>query len=346
VNGGTVTLAGRVTIDPNAGIPADIDVTFANAALVSSETARLIADGKVETRGPIMTRPKITGRVDIKRLDINLPDKLSGAAKPIEVRHVGAPKGKKLAGAKPAPAKKAKESAAAGSGFIADLDVTLSAPNGIFVRGMGLEAELGGDLNVRGTSAAPRSQGGFTTKRGRFEGFGKRLDLTKGQISFNGSLDPDLDFVAQNESEGITAQILITGPASEPKIGFASTPQLPQDEVIARLLFDKGAGELTLSQAAQLAQTVAQLSGSGPGVLDKMRRSLGVDSLDVGTENGGEVGMGKRLNDRIYLGVKQGAQPNSSKVTIDVDITKNIRAQGATGADGSTEVGIGAEWDY
>ena len=32
--------------------------------------------------------------------------------------------------------------------------------------------------------------------------------------------------------------------------------------------------------------------------------------------------------------------------TIDVDITKNIRAQGATGADGSTEVGIGAEWDY
>lgn len=345
VNGGTVTLAGRVTVDPTAGIPADIDVTFANAALVSSETARLIADGKVQTRGPIMTRPKITGRVDIRRLDINLPDRLSGAAKPIEVRHVGAPQGKKLAGAKPAPAKKAKESPA-GPGFLADLDVTLAAPNGIFVRGMGLEAELGGDLNVRGTSAAPRSQGGFATKRGRFEGFGKRLDLTKGEISFNGSLDPELDFVAQTESEGIVAQILITGLASEPKVSFGSTPQLPQDEVIARILFDKGAGELTLSQAAQLAQTVAQLSGSGPGMLDKMRRSMGVDSLDVGTENGGEVGMGKRLNDRIYLGVKQGAQPNSSKVTIDVDITKNIRAQGATGADGSTEVGIGAEWDY
>ncbi len=81
-------------------------------------------------------------------------------------------------------------------------------------------------------------------------------------------------------------------------------------------------------------------------MLDRMRRSLGVDSLDVGTENGGEVGLGKRLNDRIYLGVKQGAQPNSSKVTVDVDITRNIRAQGATGADGSAEVGIGAEWDY
>ncbi|MGE0006390.1 MAG: translocation/assembly module TamB domain-containing protein [Parvibaculaceae bacterium] len=343
VNGGTVTLAGRVTVDPQAGIPADIDVSFTNATLVASETARLVADGRVQTRGPIMTRPKITGRVDVRRLDINLPDKFGGGAKPLEVRHVGAPAGKKLAGSK--PPEKTKERPA-GAGFVADLDVTLSAPNGIFVRGMGLEAELGGDLTVRGTSAEPRSQGGFATKRGRFEGFGRRLDLTKGEISFNGSLDPELDFVAQSESEGIVAKILITGPASEPKINFASTPQLPQDEVIARLLFDKGAGELTLGQAAQLAQTVAQLSGSGPGVLDKVRRSLGVDSLDVGTENGGEVGMGKRLNDRIYLGVKQGVQPNSSKVTIDIDITKNIRAQGATGADGSTEVGIGAEWDY
>lgn len=345
VNGGNVTLKGRVTVDPAAGIPANIDVAFTNAALVTSETARLIADGQVQTRGPILSRPKITGRVAIRRLDINLPDKFSGAAKPIDVRHVGAPAGKKLAQAKPKPEKKTKDPAA-GAGFVADLDVTMSAPNGIFVRGMGLEAELGGDLTVRGTSIAPRSQGGFETKRGRFEGLGKRLDLTKGLIAFNGSLDPELDFVAQTESEGIIAKILITGPASEPKIAFGSTPELPQDEVIARLLFNRSAGELSLGQAAQLAQTIAQFSGSGPGALDKMRRSLGVDSLDIGTENGGEVGLGKRLSDRIYLGVKQGAQPNSSKVTIDVDITKNIRAQGATGADGSTEVGIGAEWDY
>lgn len=343
-NGGAVTLSGRVTVDPAAGIPLDIDVAFDNAALVTSETARLIADGRMKASGPVLTRPKISGRVDVKKFDINLPDKLSGATKPIEVRHVKAPAGKKLAGAKPV-AKKAKESPASG-GFVADLDVTLSAPNGIFVRGMGVEAELGGDLAIKGTSAAPRSLGGFEVKRGRFDGFGKQLDFEKGLITFNGSLDPELDFVAQTESDGVIAKVLITGPASEPKIGFASTPQLPQDEVIARLLFNKGAGELTIGQAAQLAQTIAQLSGSGPGMLDKVRQSLGVDSLDVGTENGGQVGMGKRINDRVYLGVKQGAQPNSSKVTIDVDITKNIRAQGATGADGSTEVGIGAEWDY
>lgn len=343
-NGGAVTLAGRITVDSAAGIPMDVSITFDNAALVSSETARLIADGKVQASGPILSRPKVSGRVAIRRLDINLPDKLSGRAKAIEVRHLNKAPGKKLAGAKASDDK--RKAAAKPSTFIADLDITLAAPNGIFVRGMGIEAELGGDLAIRGTSAEPRSLGGFEVKRGRFDGFGKRLDFDKGVISFNGSLDPELDFVAQSESDGIIAKVLIAGPASEPRISFASTPQLPQDEVISRLLFDKSASELTLGQAGQLAQTIAQLSGSGPGMLDKMRQSLGVDSLDVGTENGGEVGMGKRINDRVYLGVKQGAQPNSSKVTIDVDITRNIRAQGATGADGSTEVGIGAEWEY
>lgn len=340
VNGGKVTLSGKVTVDPAAGMPADIGIAFDKATLVSSETARLVADGRLQASGPLMSRPKIAGRVTVRRLDINLPDKLSGAAKPIDVRHIGAAPGKKFGKAQPEAAAKAAKP------FVADLDLTLSAPNGIFVRGMGIEAELGGDLSVKGTSAEPRSLGGFEFKRGRFDGFGKRLDFSKGLISFNGSLDPELDFVAQTESEGIIAKVLISGPASAPKISFASTPTLPQDEVIARLLFNRGASELTMGQAAQLAQTIAQLSGSGPGMLDRMRQSLGVDSLDVGTDNGGEVGMGKRINDRVYLGVKQGAQPNSSKVTIDVDITRNIRAQGATGADGSTEVGIGAEWDY
>ncbi|QIG52198.1 hypothetical protein G5V57_33565 [Nordella sp. HKS 07] len=345
VNGGRVTLTGRVTVDPAAGLPADIAIAFDKATLISSDTARLVADGRLQASGPLMLRPKIAGRVQVRRLDINLPDRLSGAARPIEVRHIGAPPGRRLAGARPGAAAKAGPARPARA-FIADLDLTLSAPNGIFVRGMGIEAELGGNLSLRGTSAEPRSLGGFEFRRGRFDGFGQRLDFSRGIISFNGSLDPELDFVAQTVSGGITAKVLITGPASQPRISFASTPTLPQDEVIARLLFNRGASELTMSQAAQLAQTIAQLSGSGPGMLDKLRQSLGVDSLDVDTENGGSVGMGKRINDRVYLGVKQGAQPNSSKVTIDLDITRNIRAQGAAGADGSTEVGVGAEWDY
>jgi len=118
--------------------------------------------------------------------------------------------------------------------------------------------------------------------------------------------------------------------------------------VLSRLLFGRSAGSLNAGQAVQVAQAIAQFSG-GSGVLENVRRSLGVDNLEIGTDaagTGGQIGVGRRINDNIYLGVRQGTTAGSSRVTVDVDVTKNIRLQGATGADGSAEVGIGAQWDY
>jgi translocation and assembly module TamB len=189
--------------------------------------------------------------------------------------------------------------------------------------------------------------GAFEMRRGRFDVLGRRLDFTRGKVTFNGTTDPDLDFVAETRSTDLTAKILVSGAASRPQVSFASTPELAQDEILARLLFNKSAGSLSASQAVQVAQTVAQFSGGRPGVIENVRRSLGVDSLDVGADAaGGAIGVGKRLNDRVYLGVRQGTSPGSSRATIDIDVTKNIRIRGATGADGSTEAGVGVQWDY
>ncbi|MFK8253058.1 translocation/assembly module TamB domain-containing protein [Ancylobacter terrae] len=345
-NGGSVQARGTVGLDPGAGFPGKVDVTLQNAGLVSSELMRLVAEGTVAVEGAFARAPRIAGRVLIKSLDINIPDNLGAAATSLNVRHVNEPKGR-VPTASSARAVAAKPAPSSGGGL--PLDLVVSAPNNVFVRGMGMEAELGGELKVGGTSQSPITNGGFEMRRGRFDILGRRFDFTRGKITFVGTTDPDLDFVAETTSNDVTARVLVTGPASQPEITFASTPTLPQDEVLARLMFGRSAGSLTAGQAVQVAQTIAQFSGGGAGALDRVRRSLGVDSLDVGTNaagTGGQVGLGKRLNDKIYLGVQQGTTPNSSRVTIDLDITKNIRLQGATGADGSTSVGIGAQWDY
>jgi translocation and assembly module TamB len=305
----------------------------------------------VTVTGPVATRPKIGGRIVVRTLDVNIPDRLDSGLPDVSVRHVNV-EGKSGAGksqaAVQAPAAKASAKATPKATSAVELDVAVSAPNGVFVRGMGLDAELGGDITVRGDNAAPVAIGAFDLRRGRFGVAGKTFTLTSGTITFAGSLDPQLNLVAETTSNGVTAKIVITGPASAPQIVLTSSPELPQDEIVSRLFFGRELGSLSAGQALQVAQVVAQFSGGGPGVLDKVRRSLGVDALDVGANaagTGGEIGIGKRLNDRIYLGVKQGTQPGSSKVTVDVDITRNIRVQGATGAD-SSEVGIGAQWDY
>ncbi len=114
--------------------------------------------------------------------------------------------------------------------------------------------------------------------------------------------------------------------------------------MIQRWAAGRSISTLNASQALQVAQAVATFSGGGPGVLDQVRRSLGVDSFDVDAT--GQVGIGKRLNDRVYVGARQGPTANSGKVTVDVDVTRNIRLQGAAGGDGSGELGIGAQWDY
>lgn len=344
-NGGGLSARGNVALDPERGFPGRIEVDLTNAGLVNSELMRFVGEGRLAVEGAFARDPRVTGRLTVRSLDVNIPDRLPGGSDALNVRHVNG-RGVTRNAAQGTGAARSAAARPAGGGM--PLDLVVSAPNNVFVRGMGLEAELGGELRVSGTSASPATLGGFELRRGSFDIIGKRLTFTRGKVTFNGTLDPELDFVAETTANDITAQILVAGPSSRPDITFSSTPTLPQDEILARLMFGRSAGSLTGGQALQIAQTIAQFSG-GAGVMERMRRSLGVDSLDVGTNaagTGGQVGLGKRLNDRMYLGVRQGTTPGSSQVTVDIDVTRNIRLQGATGADGSAEVGVGAQWDY
>ncbi|MCJ8141874.1 translocation/assembly module TamB domain-containing protein [Ancylobacter sp. A5.8] len=342
-NGGSLSGRGNVGLDAAAGFPGRIEVDLTNAGLINSDLMRLVAEGRVAVEGAFLVDPRITGRLVVRALDVNIPDRFPGGVQNLNVRHVNAgPRNTRRTAGRAAASRRAPASGGM------PLDLTVSAPNNVFVRGLGINAELGGEIRVTGTSAAPVTNGAFEMRRGSFDILGRRLTFTRGRVTFAGSTDPELDFVAETTSADVTARILVTGPASQPEISFTSTPTLPQDEVLARLMFGRSAGSLTAGQAVQVAQTIAQFSG-GAGMLDSVRRSLGVDALDVGTDSagtGGQVGLGKRLNDNIYLGVRQGTTPNSSRVTVDVDVTNRIRLQGATGADGSAEVGIGAQWDY
>lgn len=344
-NGGNISGRGTVALDPSAGYPGRIDLDLVNAALVNSDLMRLVAEGRLGIEGAFLNGPRLTGRLVLRALDINVPDRFPGGVQDLNVRHVNASAEFK----RKSPTVQRQQGPAAPPRNGIALDLVLSAPsNNVFVRGLGIEAQLGGELKLSGTTRAPVTLGGFQLRRGSFDFGGRRLTFTRGNITFTGTTDPELDFIAETTSTDITARVLVSGPASRPVISFSSTPTLPQDEVISRLLFGRSAGSLNGGQALQLAQAAAQFSG-GAGVLENVRRSLGVDSLELGTDaegTGGQVGIGRRLNDNIYLGVRQGTSAGSSRVTVDVDVTKNIRLQGATGANGAAEVGIGAQWDY
>jgi translocation and assembly module TamB len=184
-------------------------------------------------------------------------------------------------------------------------------------------------------------------RRGTYVLAGQTLTFTSGKVSFDGAglhnkLDPTLDFVAQTVSAGVTANLQITGYASAPKVQLSSMPSLPQDEILARLLFNQSAKELTPFQLAEIAQAAASLGGVGTGFnpLGTVRRSLGLDVLSIGSRSSSAGGTettveaGKYVTRGVFVGAKQG-QSGGTQTEVQVDLTKNLKARATidTGAN-------------
>jgi translocation and assembly module TamB len=344
---GTLTASGQVRVDPQAGFPGAIKISGHDAALVSNDIVKLVASPSLNLSGPLARDPKITGRIDISRLDIAVPERLPPNLKPLPgTRHVGAsPKVR----AALAVRKKAQSHAHREPPFDAGLDLVVSAPNRVFVRGRGIDAELGGQLRLSGRLKSPTTIGAFDLRRGRLQIVGTRRDFSRAHVAFTGDLTPDLDLLAQTRAGEVTAQVAVTGPASQPTFAFTSTPDLPQDEVLSQILFSKASGSLSPFQALQLAQAAAQFTGNGgPDTFERIRKSLGVDSLDVSTGRKGDptVGISRAINNKISVGVKAGASTEDSGVTLDLDLTKQLRIQGEADANGGTALGVGTEIEY
>ncbi|MEZ5786324.1 MAG: translocation/assembly module TamB domain-containing protein [Xanthobacteraceae bacterium] len=346
-DGGTVTAQGQARIDAAAGFPGVIRISGQPGKLVANDVVEAVAGLSLTISGPLARTPQVSGRVDVVSLEVTIPERLPTTLRPIDgTRHVAPPP---AAAARLALAEQAKLRAGRTPAFDAALDLMISAPNRVFLRGRGIDAELGGDIQVRGPLSSPVTTGAFQLRRGRMSIAGSRLDFTRGRILFAGSLTPDLDLAAQTTSSDITATITISGPATQPGFVFSSQPELPQEEVLSRLLFSKATGALSPVQALQLAQVAAQFSdGGGNDVFERLRRTLGVDNLDItfGANGSPQVGVSRALTRRVSVGVRTGSEVKDSAISVDIDVTKNVRIQGGVDRQGRTDLGIGVEWEY
>ena len=204
------------------------------------------------------------------------------------------------------------------------------------------------------TADKPLIEGYISPVRGQFTFAGKSFVLTEGEISLVGgeTINPELSLKAEYKGSNITAIVTISGTASNPKISFSSPDGLPQDEVLAQVLFGKSSGKLSAVEAVQLAETIATLSGkmgSGGGITGFVRDTLGVDVVSASTneETGeAEVSVGKYVSDNIYVGVDQGTQSGGTRAKVQIELTPNISVESEMGQSTDSSVGIFWKWDY
>ncbi|HEY1506603.1 MAG TPA: translocation/assembly module TamB domain-containing protein, partial [Stellaceae bacterium] len=327
---GTIAIAGSVGVA--APMPIDLTITARDARPLASDLLNATLDADLTVKGEAAGDLALGGRVHVDNANIQIPDKFPQTVAVLDVRRPGQ---------KPPPP-------APPSAPIA-LDLTIDAPEQVFVRGHGLDAEMGGQLRLAGTLAALQVAGGFDLRHGNFSLAGQTLNFTSGKVAFDGyglqsKLDPTLDFVAQSTGNGVTATLNITGYADQPKIRLSSSPDLPQDEILAQLLFGQSVKQLTPFQVVQIAQALAAISGIGGSgdPLAGVRKGLGLDRLSVGAASGNGPGAtveaGKYVANGIYVGTKQGTS-GGTQAQVQIDLTKHLKLQTQLGAGGAPATG-------
>ncbi|MCK8465164.1 translocation/assembly module TamB domain-containing protein [Aliiroseovarius sp. S1339] len=345
ITGGQVTARGNISLD--APYQADLQINVDRVTLTDGNLFETTLDGTGTLRGPLTDGATLRADLTLGSTEIRISEIPPGTV-PIleELRHINEPA--------------AVRQTRAFAGLIIDtdpngqtsrpypIDITVRAPSQLFVRGRGLDAELGGTLRLTGTSANVVPVGEFELIRGRLDILGKRLTLTEGRVSMRGGFDPYVTFAAETQADDIVVRISLIGPASAPEVTFTSSPELPQDEVLARLLFGRNIAEISPLQALRLAAAVRTLAGKGgEGIVGKLRDNFALDDLDLTTDENGEATLkaGKYISENIYTDVEVGAD-GDTEINLNLSISPSLTARGTLGSDGKSSIGIFFERDY
>ncbi|SDQ92039.1 translocation/assembly module TamB domain-containing protein [Pseudovibrio sp. Tun.PSC04-5.I4] len=353
-NGGIIKVDGTLGLD--SALPAQLDLTIDNGRYVDGTFVTALINANLSLNGSLGDAgapPAIEGKVRIEQADIEIPSSFNSGINPVIVRHLNASKpildqAKVLTRdeGRPTTEKNTEPSAMEK----ARLNIDVEAPGKIFIRGRGVTAEAGGSLNIGGTANNVQTVGAFSLVRGRIDILTKRLTLSRGNVTFSGSLVPFLDFAASSTSGTTEVTILVTGPADMPIVSFTSNPSLPQDEILSQLLFGQSVNDLSPIQLASLASAVATLSGGvdAEGPLSALRDLLGMSDIDVNFDADGnpELSVGGYLSEKIYVGVTQGPTTGDSAAAVDIDVTKYLKLRGESGSDGDAKAGFYYEREY
>ena len=189
----------------------------------------------------------------------------------------------------------------------ADLDVRITSSGQVFTRGRGVEAEWALDLRLDGSVENPRVIGTARAVRGTISLSGQPFVIDDAIIVFNGDpMSARINLLATRTTADLTAYLRLTGTANDPEISFTSDPPLPEDEILPQVLFGRSMEDLSALEAAQLAASLAALSGQGAfDIMDTVRAAAGLDRFNVRQAEGGGflVAGGVYLTRDVYVEV-------------------------------------------
>ncbi|MEX0284493.1 MAG: translocation/assembly module TamB domain-containing protein [Paracoccaceae bacterium] len=341
--GGSFTVNGPVQL--SAPFNGDIGIRMQELIITDEVVYRSPVSGNLTLSGPLTGNARISGRIDVGETEIDIANAggaSSGAPIP-DITHVGE--------SSPVRTTRARagliETGSSGNGPAYGLDVLISVPRKMFVRGRGLDAELGGELYLRGTTANLAPSGQISLLRGGMTLFGRRLNLDRGLVTLQGSLQPYLEFAASSSTTDGSATLEISGQLDSLDINVTSDPELPEEEALALLIFGTDFTNLSPFKVAQIATGLLTLRGGGNFVSDAGREATGADSVSLAQDGGGlaSLGLGGYISDEVYTDVAVNAA-GDTELNINLDVTDNLTIKGTVDNAGDSGIGLFFDREY
>lgn len=341
---GRIEAKGGLTLDSaSGGFQLNTEVNLDQATLVRSDDASATLSGQLAVAGD-QRGAQAKGNLSIDKAEIRIPERVGPDVPKLEVKEIRG-RAKAKGGQEPDKASKAPA-------YPVNLDIKVDIPSRTFVRGRGLDSEWRGNLEIAGQAQEPRITGQLRVQRGLFDFLDRRFKIQEGSIDFYGGSPPipNINLKADAAGRDMLAILSVQGSVLNPKLTLESQPTLPQDEVLARLLFDRSVKDISALQALKLAAAVKTLAGGGRSLdfLGKARDSLGLDTLDMGgagSENK-SVKAGKYLREDVYLEVESGLGSGASKVRVEKEISRQLSVETSVDQDSSSAFGINWKVDY
>lgn len=320
-NEGKLHAKGYMTMDPNKNFPYHANVRFSKLECFNFDWIKATAKGAIDIEGSTKGA-SVKGNFAIRQADISIPDKITRKVPEMEVSYVHKPSD--------IPSKTYVQN---DFSYPVDMDLRISAPDNVFVRGRGLSSKWNGDIDIAGQYPDLLAKGRLDMAHGEFVFSGKVFELTEGNLVFSNeeSNEPFLNISGRLTEQDFVFTVNLKGPLTTPELAFRSNPPLPTGSILSYLIFGHDISELTPFEAVQLATAVASLSGGGPDILESTRRTLGVDRLAFVTQptnksDGSEIALkvGKYVTKGVLVSVAQGVGLDSTNIVVEVDLKKGF----------------------
>ncbi|QGP78141.1 translocation/assembly module TamB domain-containing protein [Sphingobium sp. CAP-1] len=337
-NGGTVNGTGRFTFNGIGGVGMDLALQADNATVLDRDDIAATVTGPISIRSD-GSGGTIGGDLLLNRSRFTMGRAAAVAEIPelrvIEINRAG------------------DEIERPRSSVPWALAIKARARNRLAVSGLGMESEWRADLSIGGTVTSPALAGTADLLTGTYDFAGRRFDLREGKIQFDGRtpVNPTLDIDAEANVSDLTATIHVGGTGLKPDITFSSTPALPQDELLSRILFGTSITNLSAPEALQLASAIGSLQGKGGlDPINAVRKAAGLDRLriiaaDPTQGQGTAIAAGKYLTRKTYVELITDGQGYSA-TRIEYQVTRWLSLLGAISTLGRESANVRVSRDY